>query len=270
MMTTLRGMALVGASCAALAGCSVGFSPKHKDQRLVTMTHDATSALRVESVNGSVYVGQGEPGHVRVEATLRGPDLDRLLDTEIVTERRDGGVFVGVDWSGGKRGRNEGCDFVIEIPSATLIVVRTSNDEVIVDHIGESVDIATSNDEVEVRGVRGDIRIATSNDHVIVRGAAGEVDIKTSNDDVSISLAPEGVGPVRVATSNDDIELRVGRAFGGVLEASTSNGRVRVYGDGVESGGHGKRTRATLRFDLAGGESRLSTSNSDITVLVEG
>jgi len=270
MRTSLTTMAFGLATAAMLAGCGVGFMPKHKDERLVTMTHDATTPVRVESVNGSVYVGRGAPGYVRVEATLKGHDVQRLLDTSIVAERRDGGVFIGVDWAGGRRRNGEGCDFVVEVPSATLIVVRTSNDEVEVDNIGESVDIATSNDDVEVRGVRGRVRIATSNDNVTVRGAAGEVDVSTSNDDVSIILAPDGVGPVRVATSNDDIELRVGPVFGGVMEASTSNGRVRVYGDGVVNEGGGKRTRATLRFDQPGGSSSLSTSNSDITVLVEG
>lgn len=268
MNGAVRTVAAVG-MIAVLAGCSYSGWPRHKDERLVTMTHDTPGELRVESVNGSVHISEGEYGFVRIEATLAGPDLDRLYDTAIVAERRAGGVFVGVEWAGGVRRNGEGCDFVIEIPSATQIVVRTSNDEVIVDGVGESVDLATSNDEVEVTGVTGPVRVSTSNDHVIVRGAESTVDVKTSNDDVYITMAPYATGPVNVATSNDDIELRVGPMFGGELLASTSNGKVRVYGDGVVVRDGGSKTRATLEFDQSGGESRLATSNSDITVLIE-
>jgi len=242
---------------------------KHSDERLVTLTHDTFGELRVESVNGSVHISEGEAGFARVEARLTGPDLDRLFDTAIVAERRGDGMFVGVEWAGGSRKNGEGCDFVITVPGATAVVVRTSNDEVIVDHVGESVDIKTSNDEVEVRGVPGAVRVATSNDHVLVQGAEGMVDVSTSNDEIYIELGAYASGPVNAATSNDGIELRVGPMFGGELKASTSNGRVRVYGDGVAVSDSGKRTRATLRFDRGGERSTLSTSNSDITVHVE-
>ncbi len=254
---------------AALAGCSYSGWPKHKDDRVVTMTHNALTDLRVESVNGSVRVARGEPGLVRVDARLSGPSLDRLADTAIVAERRAEGVFVGVAWAGGARERGEGCDFTIVIPDAAHIVIRTSNDEVIVDNVGTSVDISTSNDEVEVYGVLGSIRVATSNDHVKVRGAEGPVDIRTSNDEIYIELSPYSAGPILAKTSNDDIEVTVGQAFGGELEASTSNGRVRVYGDGVAVRDGGSRTRATLKFDLPGGRSTLATSNSDITIVID-
>ncbi len=265
----------VKAACAAglitvLGGCSHAGWTRHTDERLVTVTHNTIGELRVESVNGSVRISEGEAGFARIEAILRGPDVDRLIDSAIIAERRGDGMFIGVEWAGGARKNGEGCDFIITIPGATAVVVRTSNDEVIVDHVGESVDIATSNDEVEVRGVPGAVRVATSNDNVFVQGAEGAVDVSTSNDEIFIELGPYATGPVSAATSNDSIELRVGPMFGGELKASTSNGRVRVYGDGVTVNDSGKRTRATLRFDQGGERSTLSTSNSDITIHVEG
>jgi len=110
-------------------GCNAGWT-RFRDDRVVTLSHPGAEALRVESVNGSVRVQPGEPALVRVDATLWGPDLDRLSESAIVTEERDGGLYVGISWAGGERKRNEGCDFVIAIPSATTVTVRTSNDEI--------------------------------------------------------------------------------------------------------------------------------------------
>lgn len=253
----------------ALAGCSTPWT-RFRDDRVVTLTHHDTGALRVESANGSVRISPGDPALVRVDATLWGPDLDRLGESAVVTEERDGGLYVGVEWAGGVRLNNEGCDFIIAIPAATVVTVRTSNDEIIVDHVGDEVDLTTSDDEVEVLGVPGRVRVVTSNDHVTVRGTLGPVEVTTSNDEVYVELAPGAEGPVELRTSNDDIVLHVGPAFGGRLSAGTSNGRVRVVGDGVIVHDTDRRTHAELEFDHPGGRSTLSTSNSNITIVVGG
>ena len=235
----------------------------------MAVPHEAGGNLWVESSNGSVVIRGSDAEDVRVRARLRSGDLDRLDAMRVFAERDAEGLRIGVDWPGGERQRNEGCDFTILIPDAAAVVVRTSNDEISLEWVGESADLVTSNDNIVVRGVTGSVRAVTSNDGVRVYGSRGPVEIRTSNDGVRVEMAPSGEGPIDVVTSNDDVEIVVGPGFGGTLRASTSNGRVRVTGDGFRGAGDTGRS-ATLEFDLPGEASRVITSNGNVRVRVAG
>ena len=259
---------LAAGTLAGLTGCSYHFGTKVHEDRVVTLDHVAGQPLSVESANGSVRITKSDNDLIRVDARVYSHSYERIDLTSIVTARRsDGTLFVGVDWPDGKRSGNEGCDFEISIPDATAVSVRTSNDEIILDHIGTTASLITSNDDVVVLGVPGPIDVRTSNDAVKIVGAVHPVDVSTSNDPISVTMAPEAVGPVDLSTSNSDIRLVVGPSFAGTLRAGTSNGRVKIYGDAVRE--DNASTRATLRFREGGAHSTLSTSNGHVTVDVK-
>jgi len=259
---------LSGLLAGLLGGCvSIGGGPRYKEDRVLTATHQPGRDLSVETANGTVVVRRSLDDRVRVDARLRSDSLERLAEAGLILEGDSHRLSIRVRWPGERRGR-EGADLTVSLPDARLVTVRTSNDDVVLDRIGERADLRTSNDEIRVTDLPGELIARTSNDEIVVRGAGGPVDAATSNDDIVVVLTPENPGPVRLVTSNDDIELIVGPGFSGTLGAATSNGRVRVRGMGRAYGAGGKS--AELEFDRPGERSTVTTSNGDVTVEVEG
>jgi len=251
----------------ALQGCvSIG-GPRFQEERRLSTAHAPQRDLEVQTSNGSVEIRRSPGDLVRVNAKLQGDDLGRMAEAAVVLERDAGRLSIRVEWPGGPTGR-EGCDLTILVPDAAFVSVRTSNDEILLERVGQAADLQTSNDEIVVIEMPGELVARTSNDNIVVRGAGGPVSAATSNDDVVIVLTPENPGPVSVATSNDDVELVVGPGFGGTLGAATSNGRVRVRGMGGGYGGGGRS--ADLTFDRPGSRSTITTSNGDVEIEIRG
>lgn len=259
---------LVLLASAALGGCvSIGGGPRYKEDRVLTADHQPGRDLSVESANGTVVVRRSLDGRVRVDARLRSDRLERLAEARLVLEGDSRRLSLRVRWPGERRGR-EGADLTVSLPDARLVTVRTSNDDIVLDRVGERADLRTSNDEIRVTDLPGELIARTSNDEIVVRGAGGPVSATTSNDDIVVVLTPDNPGPVRLDTSNDDIELIVGPGFSGALGAATSSGRVRVRGMGRADGAGGKT--AELEFGRPGERSTVNTSNGDVEIEIEG
>lgn len=291
-----RRSVVAGLGCALLAfaaglpGCVISGNTVRGNAKLTT-EHLAAMPVWVETDNGSVRVtGDRSLAEVVIDADIRAQTQERLELVTISSERQpDGALKIWAEWPEGKRLSNEGVSFVIALPEASGVKVRTSNGSIYVGQLGGNADLKTSNGRIEAISQGGAVDAASSNGSIVVKDPGGEVSAKSSNGRVTISGAPAGVtvktsngsiestlaegcaGPVDLVTSNGRVSLVVGGMFRGELEVSTSNGRIGVPAEG--KGGQRvvvskSKNRASVTFGEAtdAAKSRIATSNGSVEV----
>ncbi|MCH8271556.1 MAG: DUF4097 family beta strand repeat protein [Planctomycetes bacterium] len=269
-------------------GCS-GWQPaRFQTTRQATIRAMAESAVDVQTANGSVQLTQTEQPDVVVDAVLKMVSQERADLVEISAEYQpDGTLAVRVLWPDGVRQPKESCSFVITLPDAVGVRVRTSNGSIELTGLSGTADLHTSNGAVKVYDFAGDVLARTSNGRVVVERAAGTIDVRTSNGRVTVveahkavivrtsngrvrvGLADDGAGPVTIDTSNGSVEFDAGPGFVGRLTASTSNGSVHVDGSGLGDLTTRRRS-ASFAVGDSDAESRIKTSNGSITIRVSG
>lgn len=234
---------------ALLTLTACGAMPRHSEDRVMTVSHLAGSAVSVVNANGSVSAEQDERADVRVEVRLFSPSTERLAFATVRAERQgDNALRVWVEWPGGQRRENEGSNIRVFLPDASGVDVRssngsvhvaglsghaeinTSNGSIVVQHHDGDLHAVTTNASIRAESVLGPSRLDTSNGSIVVADAGGPVEAETSNASASVQLDPSNPGPVRVRTSNGRVELDLGTAFTGRLKLGTSNGSIRVAG----------------------------------------
>lgn len=282
MLTQITRRAFLPASAALLAallltGCNG--APLFRATRTAQVAHAAGTPIRVVTDNGWVDISRAEVTDVQITAHLRAQTQERLDGASIAVVREaDGQLSISVDWPGGHRRSNEGCDFDVKVPDARGVSVDTSNGRIKLAGLAGPAVLGTSNGAVEVAGQEGEVRAHTSNGHIDLRGVKGDAkarttnggidvegvtglaDCTTSNGHISVSLDSASPGPVFATSSNGGIRVEVGPGFRGKVSMRTSNGKIRV--SGVESTGSDE-SRAVI-IGQGGEESILGTSNGGI------
>ncbi len=274
-------------AAALLVGC--GADSLHRETRQSQVPHLPGTPLRVVSSNGSISVRRGDQDLVLIRADLKATTPERLAAAQVTAERLDDGtLLISVAWPDGERKSREGCDFLILLPEASQVELRTANGAIEVEGMSGQAVLTTSNGSiwavrhdgavsaetrngaVRIDGAAGPVLARTSNGEVEVRGAAAGVDAETSNGAVSIALTDDSPGPVRVRTSNGRVELRLGPGFHGELALRTSNGGLDVGGlRGAEVLSMDAKA-ARLKIGEGGVPSSVQTSNGRIRVTGEG
>ncbi|MGE5609405.1 MAG: DUF4097 family beta strand repeat-containing protein [Bacillota bacterium] len=219
-------------------------SADFKETRNLTVAHQAGSPIRVATTNGAVSVQRALVAEVTIKAEIRAISEQRLADTRIIAERRDGALVVEVAWPDGQRKGSEGCSFEISVPDAkdadvrtgngsiTLTglagkaYARTSNGSITITGQDGSVDADTSNGAIRIKAATGELIAKTSNGGIEIEDATGHVEASTNNSRIKVRLADSNPGPVQLHTSNGSIDLAVGKGFVGELKMSTVNGSV--------------------------------------------
>lgn len=278
-----RFLASIAVSAAGLLSAGCGGTALFHATRTAQVAHAAGSPVSIYSENGSVDLARAEVTDVHITARIRAQTQERLDEARIVAVRDEtGGLTLSVDWPGGHRRGNEGCDFDVRLPDASGVTVETSNGRISMAGLAGAATLGTSNGGIEVTGhdgdvrghtsngrvtirsVRGDVKARTSNGAVDVAGATGLVDASTSNGNVEVNLDPTGRGPVFVDTSNGSVSVDLGPAFSGRVTMRTSNGRISVIG--AEATG-GKEHKAVV-IGAGGAESILKTSNGHVQLRI--
>lgn len=278
-----RLLASVAVAAAGLLAAGCGGTALFHATRTAQVTHAAGSPVSIYSENGSVDLARAEVTDVHITAHIRAQTQERLDEARIAVVRDETGrLTIGVDWPGGHRRGNEGCDFDVRLPDASGVTVETSNGRIAMAGLAGAAMLGTSNGGIQVTGHDGDVRGHTSNGRVTMRSVRGEVkartsngavevvrvtgmvDAATSNGHVEVILDPAGRGPVFVDTSNGSISVDLGPAFSGKVTMRTSNGRISVIG--AEATG-GKEHKSVV-VGAGGAESILKTSNGPVQLRI--
>lgn len=242
-----------------LYGCGVLIGPAASEERTQTVAHVPDAGLDVDTANGAVEV-MADPTRTDVTILARitaGGSTDeeaknRLRRVTVKANRRekDKVLVVGVEFPEGRRG-NDGCSFVITMPGATGVTVRTSNGA------------------IKVAKVGGPVKAHSSNGSVIVDQVRGPVDVETSNGSIDYQAVPGKGSAFALKTSNGSITATIPAVAEGTIDARTSNGAVTVGGAGAGQQVTGGRTAKTIRLTPAGPASTVHTSNGNITITLE-
>lgn len=278
---SFRTPAAVLAAMLLLSGCDGPAA--FRTTRTAQVAHVAGSPVSIVTDNGSVDLSAAETSDVQITAHLRAQTQERLDATSIAVVRDAAGLLsISVDWPGGIRRGNEGCDFDVRLPDARGVTVESSNGRINVQGLAGPASLTTSNGAVEVTGHDGEVRAHTSNGRMTLReikgdararstngaielsGVTGKAEANTSNGRIEVRLAPTSPGPVFADTSNGAVIISVGPAFAGKMTMRTSNGRITV--SGAEASGSKGNKSATV--GVGGPESIIKTSNGHIDVTV--
>lgn len=280
-------------------GCSLGTMWDSTSQQNFTQTasYDPALPIHILGRNGNVTVTTEDRADIHVEAIIRaaGKDLDhagqRLAATTLTVGRDTVGVegpgtigdFVihtafpdrGLRWSG----ESDSVSYTVVLPSGASgaspkIMIDTSNGTVTATALSGVIDIDTSNGTVTLTDHDGEAAIDTSNGKIIVHNLTGPLLADTSNGSITATLHPDNPGPLNLDTSNGSVTVTVGHTFGGQLTMDTSNGSIRVDDDEAGPLATAKvqitDDEGTITFTPDGADSRIDTSNGNITVNVTG
>lgn len=278
-----------------LQSCMNAF--KAKETRRQAVAHVSGSALHVGTANGSVEViGDASLTEVAItaEITCSGnsqQEADERLAATVLNIVRDANRTLTIEpvFPDDHRRSGDGASFVIRLPDAHDVDVRTSNGRITVSHVGGELNAATSNGRITVNdhggpanletsngriivdGLRGALFADTSNGRVIAKEIGGSVTIDTSNGSIELVLADGSAGPIDIDTSNGSIDIAVGAGFGGRINFDTSNAGVRIVDDSNRIlRSHVDHGDGFIEFETPGGLSVVDTSNGSITIRVNG
>ncbi|MCC6676213.1 MAG: hypothetical protein IT436_03635 [Phycisphaerales bacterium] len=276
-----RTSAIIAASLLLLGGCDV--TAAFRATRTAQVAHVAGSPVSIITENGSVDLARADISDVQITAHLRAQTQERLDATSIAVVRDAAGLLtISVDWPGGLRRGDEGCDFEVRLPDASGITIDSSNGRLSLAGLSGPAVLGTSNGRIEVAGHDGEVRAHTSNGHITLRdvkgdvmarstngaidllGIAGKAETSTSNGHIEIRLDAASPGPVFAETSNGSISVDLGPTFSGKVSMRTSNGEIRVSGAEASGGKHSK----SVVVGSGGVESILKTSNGRIQLKV--
>jgi hypothetical protein len=244
---------------AAAAGCANlgSLANRAREERVQTVPHVADTALDVRTENGAVdVVGDPDQKEVKIVAkiTTSGATMEeaeaRIAGVKVLAERRpsDKALVISVAFPDHRKS-NDGCSFVITVPSA------------------KGATIHTSNGGVSVSKLAGPIKASSSNGALTADAIEGEVDLDTSNGSITFKAAG---APARftLKTSNGSVKATLARGATGKLTADTSNGSVNILGAKADSVS-GSRTSKIVRLSPDGPLSEIETSNGSITVQLQ-
>ena len=186
--------------------------------------------LEVRSFNGPVRVSAGEPGTIRVRASLRDPRMVEYsavqegdtIKVEANPKRRSSGFLSGLF------DRQSGAEIDVTVPTMTTVNVVTSNGPMEIRGTSGGGTLETSNSRIQVQEFKGDLTAQTSNGRIAIESLEGSAKLTTSNGRVSIK---NGHGQFDVTTSNGRIEFQGSLSPDGRNRLTTYNGRIDVVLD---------------------------------------
>jgi hypothetical protein len=248
-------VAVLAASLAALAGCSLPFTAEAHDEWKRSYPLAQGGSVEIHNTNGQIRVESGDGATVEVVATRTaraGSDEDarnalkRIEIVESVTPDR-----VELDSSRGALG------FEINVSKKVDYVVRLPR--------WAKVTLTTTNGEIVASGVGGAFRAETTNGAIKAMAMSGPVRMETTNGDVTAELDKITDDGVTCATTNGGIDLTMPSAAKATFSVETNNGGIDPSGLDLKVSDQSKRS---LRATVGGGGPtiKLETTNGGIRI----
>ncbi|MFG0274835.1 MAG: DUF4097 family beta strand repeat-containing protein [Phycisphaerales bacterium] len=224
------------------------------ETRTHSLEHLPGADLDIETRDGSIEVRRSNGSAVEIEARIRTDNESRLEAIEVSAERAsDGTLRVRPVWPDGVRKRWESCAFIVHLPDAGALRLRTEDGAIRVFGVGTSIDARTEDGAIEMIDV------------------AGPVDAET--EDGAITLRQAGPGaPIRLVTEDGGVRAELDPGFRGSLDAVTDDGAISATSlDTVDAGarfqGYEPR-RLRVQFGEGGPSSTIRTDDGAITITV--
>ncbi|HEX2694977.1 MAG TPA: DUF4097 family beta strand repeat-containing protein, partial [Acidobacteriota bacterium] len=236
-----------------------------------SFTVEPGGKLILDTDIGSVEVRGADPGSVdiAVHREVRHGDRDKILrEFKLKFEQKGNDVTVtgdrerhGFHWLWDNIWNRLKVRFVITVPRAFDVDVRTSGGGVDIADLRGKVAARTSGGSVSCDRIGGDVEARTSGGSVRIGVAEGRVEAHTSGGDIRIE---EAKGTVLARTSGGGI--RIERA-GGEVDAHTSGGSITAddVGGALRAKTSGGSVTATISAQ-PGSRCEVTTSGGSITV----
>jgi hypothetical protein len=223
--------------------------------------------LVLDADRGAVEVrARGDRG-VRVEVQYGNRSANDILDEFNVGFATEGNQltvqsrarFSG--WTERLFGQRTGLRFVIDVPAAFDLDLRTSGGSVEVSAIRGDVRARTSGGSLRLAAVDGPVHGRTSGGSIELQ-SANDADLETSGGGISVGQVRNGV---RAETSGGSIRVALART----VDARTSGGSITLDAVGGAIAAHtsGGSISAALTGQ-PGGDSRLETSGGGVTLTI--
>ncbi|NOY78020.1 MAG: DUF4097 domain-containing protein [Calditrichaeota bacterium] len=147
-------------------------------------------------------------------------------------------------------------DFVVMVPRAFNVNLRTSGGDLILTRLKGSEELTTSGGDIEIRHAEGQIQARTSGGDILVREAKGTLALATSGGDLELSAI---TGVLSASTSGGDIRLK---NCGDRIAVATSGGDIQI----VNTRGYMNARTSGGNIDVrdANGPLHITTSGGDI------
>jgi len=257
------------AAAATVAFCAAGVAARAEGVRIVEdrkLEPGGTLILDADAGSVSLKGGSGAGAHIVITADY--DDLNEKFDfkyeetagTLRITVRKKGsdGWF---HWSGSS---THAPNFDIEIPSRTVLDIKTGGGHIEVDDIKGNTKLRTSGGHIQVSDLDGVLNAETSGGHIALKNVVGDSSVETSGGHIEATAVK---GKLHAETSGGHISMK---DVSGDIDCSTSGGHISISGAGGRvkaetSGGHVEV--AFARGNGKGGE--IDSSGGGVTVSVD-
>lgn len=182
------------------------------ETRTLTLEHRPGADLDVETGDGSIEVRHHSGSAVEIEARIRSDNEDRLDRIDVSAERAtDGTLRIRPIWPDGVRRRSESVAFIVHLPDAGALRLRTDDGAIRVFGVGTSIDARTEDGAIEMIDV------------------AGPVDAETEDGAITLQQAGPGA-PIRLVTDDGGVRVQLDPGFRGSLNVHTGDGAISATG----------------------------------------
>ena len=240
-MFMLVGVVSAGASAQGFWGNSVEETVEQE------LPLDPGGELSVENVNGAISVESWNQPMVRIVATKKARNRERLERLEIAIEGGGSSVRVETRYDGSTRNIKGSVSYRITVPAEVQLRATTVNGSLNVDGVEGSV---------EAQSVNGSIKV----DDLIGRASA-----ETTNGSIEVRYRMAADDSHEFSSTNGTVRLYLPSDAGGELSARTSNGRVSV--DFPTSERTSNRRRFEGSFGNGSGLYRIRTVNGSVRIM---
>lgn len=218
----------------ALAGCSLPLTGSRvQSETTQTVSLDGTDALSVDNSMGTVDIGVGDVGGIRVEQskTVKGEESD-LSGLELQTERDGEETHLQTNWTGVDQGvvSNPSVDLTVTVPESLRVSeVTTEGGSVSVTGTAGAVSVETAGSiTVDDTEAVSDLISAAGAVDADINGLDDETTLRSVDQSITARLADGLDAVVEVNTESGSVEFE-----GGLSSDSSDNGIPQItVGDG--------------------------------------
>ena len=273
-LTRISQVAVVLAAALVLVHAGMAYGA---EENTITKSYkvEPGGKLVVDTDLGSIDVRGAEANSVDITVTRevrRGSEEKALAEFKLDFEQRGNDVYVtgdrdkhGISWFWDNLGNRLRVRFVITVPKAYNLDLKTSGGGIDIVDIKGRVESRTSGGSLSYDRITGNVLGKTSGGNIRIGAVDGEVEVHTSGGDIKID---ETKGNVMARTSGGSI--RINRA-GGEVDVHTSGGSISaddVMG-ALKADTSGGSVTATISVQPKS-RCELTTSGGSITIYLAG
>jgi len=237
--------------------------PEETDRQVRTFKVDAEGALDLTNISGDVQVTGDAGGEIRLESVKRVRHRDANEAKRLLQELRVEAVQVGGrvevrtiyprrDGSSGERGVSARVDYIVSVPSAIVVTVKTISGNAAITKVNGEVRAETVSGDVAVVGTPNVALARTVSGNVTARDVGGEATLALSTVSGTVSAVGLKARALECGSVSGNIDLsgvEVERLQAKSVSGDIDFGAVLVRGGRYEFGSHSGNIRVILGSD---------------------